>query len=100
MKIGRLALIGTILAGFTSLYSEEPASGAKDIATSTFLISGMHCQPCADAIKTALSKEKGVEKAEVQFSEKKALVSYHTSEVTPDQIIATVKAAGYDSKKE
>lgn len=99
MKTFLVATAAALFICFASVNGADTKTEG-DLTTTTFSVAGMHCQPCADSITAALTKEKGVDKAEVKFSEKKAIVSYHTSEVTPDQIIATVKAAGYDAKKE
>jgi Cu+-exporting ATPase len=56
-------------------------------------ISGMTCSSCAARIEKKLNKLQGVQ-ASVNFATEKAYVTY-AAPVTPDDILATVKATGY-----
>lgn len=61
-------------------------------------IEGMHCTSCARIIEKELSKEKGVEKVNVNFSaEKVTVVGQNIDEET---IIAVIKRAGYKARVE
>lgn len=75
------------------------ASPASDLKTEKLSVSGMHCEPCAETITTAVQKVKGVENVTVKFVEKEATVTYHAGATTVDTIIAKIKEAGYDAKK-
>ncbi len=58
-------------------------------------ISGMTCASCANRIERKLNKLDGVE-ATVNYATEKARVSY-PSTVTPEDLLATVAAAGYSA---
>jgi len=58
-------------------------------------ITGMTCASCANRIERKLNKMDGVT-ATVNYATEKARVSY-TDGVSPDDLVATVRAAGYDA---
>jgi copper ion binding protein len=61
-------------------------------------VSGMTCGGCAAAVESALGGLKGVQKASVSLEQKRAMVSFDTSVVTPDQIVQAVEKAGYKAQ--
>lgn len=52
-------------------------------------ITGMTCSRCADRIRSALEKERGVFKAEVSLEQGTALVHFKPSETTVDSILSS-----------
>ncbi len=58
-------------------------------------ISGMHCQSCATILDKALSKEKGVRSANVNFSTSKANVSFDEKQINQESLIKVIKDKGY-----
>lgn len=50
--------------------------------TTTFRIDGMHCDGCADRIRTLLGKEPGVREARVSFAEGSAAVRFNPHTVS------------------
>jgi len=63
-------------------------------------IEGMHCAACALSIENALRSLDGVSGAEVSFASESAVVTYDESKVRLRDIIAQIRKAGYDVKKE
>jgi copper ion binding protein len=61
-------------------------------------ISGMSCQHCASAVKTALEGLDGVKKAKVNLDEGKADVKYDPKKVSIQQMIQAVSEAGYSAE--
>ncbi|MBM2820310.1 MAG: Cu2 +-exporting ATPase [Candidatus Berkelbacteria bacterium] len=61
-------------------------------------LSGMHCASCAGLIERAIKKLPGIKQANVNFAAEKALVIYDENQVTLDNIIDKVKAAGYKAE--
>lgn len=59
----------------------------------TASISGMTCAHCVRAVFTSLAGVPGIDRADVTIG--KAVIE-HDGTVTPDQIRAAVKVAGYD----
>ena len=61
-------------------------------------ISGMHCASCATIIERSLKKVSGVKDANVNFASEKASVLYDESRGNLNDLIATVKDAGYKAQ--
>jgi Cu+-exporting ATPase len=60
-------------------------------------ITGMTCASCANRIERKLNKLDGVTAA-VNYATEKASVEFEASTVAPEQLVATVRAAGYDAE--
>jgi Cu+-exporting ATPase len=60
----------------------------------TFWIDGMTCQHCVQSVQRALSSVQGVQQAEVNLSEKKAVLR-HSDVFDPARAVQAVKQAGY-----
>ena len=59
-------------------------------------ITGMTCASCANRIERKLNKLDGVT-ASVNYATEKASVTFDDGAVTPDDLVETVRAAGYDA---
>jgi Cu+-exporting ATPase len=59
-------------------------------------ITGMTCASCANRIERKLNKLDGV-RATVNYATEKAAVEYDPAMVDAEQLVATVRAAGYDA---
>ena len=68
------------------------------MTTKTFDVEGMMCTHCAAHVKEALEEVEGVKSAAVSLENKQAAVTYDEATVTPTQLAAAVKEAGYDFK--
>ena len=62
----------------------------------TFRIDGMHCEGCADRIRTLLSKEPGVREARVAFATGSAEVRYNPHTVDEMRLREIVETGGFD----
>ncbi|MCL6096656.1 MAG: heavy metal translocating P-type ATPase [Patescibacteria group bacterium] len=60
--------------------------------------SGMHCASCAGLIERALKKVEGIKEAHVNFAAEKASVVYDQNQATEEDLIETVKKAGYKAE--
>jgi len=60
-----------------------------------FRIGGMDCPTCADKIREALSKLKGVERCDVQFTAEKLSLVYVPTQTTLAEIEKRVRDLGY-----
>ncbi|WP_417878071.1 heavy metal translocating P-type ATPase [Vibrio sp.] len=84
--------------------SEAPDNPLVDIppASSTqlqMLIQGMTCASCVSSVEKALTKVKGVEKAQVNLAEQSALVfTTQAPEDLHQAIVESVKQAGYQAE--
>lgn len=63
----------------------------------TLSVSGMTCATCPITVKMALSKVEGVEKAEVSFEKKQAVVTYDDAKTKVEALMEATKNAGYPS---
>ncbi|HID56535.1 TPA: copper chaperone CopZ [Candidatus Poribacteria bacterium] len=61
-------------------------------------ISGMSCQHCVHAVKSALESLDGVKKAKVSLDEGKVEVKYDPKKVSTERMIQAVSDAGYEAK--
>jgi heavy metal translocating P-type ATPase len=58
-------------------------------------IGGLHCSLCTGTIEKALGQQPGVDKVAVSLTHEQALVEYDPSQVSPDQLLGTLKDIGY-----
>lgn len=80
---------------FALAVSAMPALTATK--TVTLSVSGMTCAACPITVKAALTKVAGVEKAEVSFEKKEAVITYDGSKTNVDRLKQATKNAGYPS---
>ena len=58
-------------------------------------IEGMHCGSCAIDIKETLEERAGIEKAEVSYDDKTAVIEFDGQIIQTPTIIQTVEELGY-----
>lgn len=61
----------------------------------TFLVEGLVCVNCSSAVTAALAKLDGVRVTAVCHNTGQALVKYDADRITPQQLVATIVAAGH-----
>lgn len=66
--------------------------------TAKFQLEELTCPSCIKKIEGVLSKESGVEEAQVLFNSSKVKVKYKEEEVTPGQLANTIEKLGYPIK--
>ena len=66
-------------------------------ATKTVILSvpGMTCEACPITVKKALSKVVGVEKAEVSFEKREAVVTFDDAKTNAEALTKAIANAGY-----
>jgi Cu2+-exporting ATPase len=75
------------------------ADGAP-VAETGLRLSGMHCAACAGLIESALRRTPGVAQARVSGASERATVCWRPAETSLPDLIAAVRAAGYDAVPE
>lgn len=65
--------------------------------TVTLAVPGMTCATCPITVKIALAKVKGVEKTEVSFDKRQAVVTYDDARTTVAALTKATAGAGYPS---
>lgn len=64
--------------------------------TVIFNIDGMHCDGCAERVRTLLSKEAGVREARVSFAEGSAEVRYNPHSTSEARLREVIEKGGFD----
>lgn len=88
------ALSALIVAAATALVA-LPAAAA--LRTVTLDVPGMACQFCPITVRKALEKVPGVEKAEISFERKEAIVTFDDAKTDVAALLDATKNAGYPS---
>lgn len=63
----------------------------------TIPVLGMSCGGCAGSVQRALEKQPGVSAAAVNLGLKNATVEFDPAATTPDALVQTIRAAGYQA---
>jgi Cu+-exporting ATPase len=80
-------------SGGSALADTSPA-----VSSIALTVEGMTCASCAVAVRIALRRLNGVRDARVSVEEKRAVVSYEPTKVTPQQIVDAVNSLGYHAR--
>lgn len=59
-------------------------------------IEGMHCDGCAERIRTLLEREPGVRHAEVSLTNKQARVKFNLRKVDEGRLVEVIEIAGFE----
>ena len=78
-----------------SVALSAPAWAATN--TVTLSVPGMFCAACPITVKKALNKVEGVEKIEVHFEEREAVVTFDDAKTEVKALMKATKDAGYPS---
>src|SRR3954470_4096798 len=84
MRIESVTFAAVIAAAVISagqLYSAEPTKA-------TFLVTGLHCQPCTTTVQGSLGRVNGVKSVSVDWNTKSAKITFDES-VLPAQALAS-----------
>lgn len=65
--------------------------------TEVYDITGMHCSACSSSIERVTRKMQGVEQSDVNLPLNRLTITYDESLVTPEDIIAKIKKAGFSA---
>ena len=60
-------------------------------------VSGMTCAACPITVKKALNKVPGVEKVEIRFEQREAVVTFDDAKTNSEALTKATKDAGYPS---
>lgn len=63
--------------------------------TETIKIEGMHCEGCANRVRTLFEKEPGVREADVSYEASEARVKYNERTVSGARLRELIEQAGY-----
>ncbi len=85
-----------IVAGEPTTSRLAPSPVAN--ATNRFVVSGMHCDGCAQGITSELKRAPGVAFASVSFSNKLAIIAYDTNRISAKGLKQVIIKAGYEAE--
>lgn len=85
------------LATLIALTATLSAPAWAAIKTITLSVPGMTCDACPITVKRALSKVAGVQKAEVSFEKREAVVAFDDAKSNIEAITKATANAGYPS---
>ena len=83
------------LAALISLAATLSAPAWAATKTVTLSVPGMTCEACPITVKKALSRVGGVEKAEVSFEKREAVVTFDDAKTNADALTKATANAGY-----
>ena len=86
-KLAAIIAVATVLSA--------PAYAATK--TVTLSVSNMTCAACPITVKKALSKVDGVEKTEVSYENKEAVITYDGAKTNVEALTKATEGAGYPS---
>lgn len=85
------------LAALSALIAALSAPAWAATKTITLSVPGMTCEACPITVKKALSKVAGVQKAEVSFEKREAVVTFDDAKTSTDTLTKATANAGYPS---
>lgn len=79
----------------TTPYWVEEGVGSDGSARFRAKIGGLHCSLCTGTIEKAIGQQPGVAKVAVSLTHEQALVEYDPAQVSPAQLVGTLRDIGY-----
>jgi mercuric ion binding protein len=86
------------LAAFVALAVVFSAPAWAAAKTVTLSVSNMTCALCPITVKKALGKVEGVEKTEVNYEKKEAVVTFDDAKTSVEALTKATEGAGYPSE--
>lgn len=84
-------------SAFVALVATLSAPAWAATKTVTLSVPGMSCAACPITVKKALSKVAGVEKTEVSFEKREAVVIFDDAKTNAEALTRATENAGYPS---
>jgi Cu+-exporting ATPase len=91
--LSTLGLLGPV--GACKTQATPTAREEANLMTVIIPVEGMSCVSCAARVKKALAAIDGVGHVEVSLGERRALVRFDSSRLSPDRLVAAVNRLGY-----
>jgi len=92
-----LFLIVLLAVGSIAIPGNNAIGEEKEIEKVTLKVEGMMRSCCAEMVRSALKKVPGVKSVDVSLERKEAVVEFEKGKATTDQLIESMKAAGYQA---
>jgi copper chaperone len=78
----------------------KAAPAPAHVATASFKVEGMHCDGCADKVRTGLASAAGIVKVEVSVADKRVTVSYDADKLDVAKVAKLIDGLGYKAAAE
>jgi copper chaperone CopZ len=88
-------MVVALLMSTAPVAAEETRPVMKETALA---VSGMICSSCSTMVEKALQKLPGVASARADVKADRVSVRYDTNKVTPQQMVETLRKAGYQAR--
>lgn len=102
MKTFLLSLLVTHLVGIVSLRADDnslaansPSKQESEVVKTTFLITGLHCPPCAQTVEESLRNIKGVKSAKVDWKSKNAHIEFDEHIVSAQRLSGRIASTAH-----
>jgi len=90
----KLLLASILSFGLLPAWSDSVLAAMRTV---TLSVPGMSCEVCPITVKKSLQKVSGVDRADVSFEKKEAVVTYDDTKTTMERLIKATADAGYPS---
>ncbi len=80
--------------------SEKKAPAPAHVATASFKVEGMHCDGCADKVRSGLATKAGIVKVEVSVANKRVIVQYDADKLDVAKVAKLISDLGYKAAAE
>jgi copper chaperone CopZ len=75
--------------------SRQKSAKEHQMETALLKIDGMHCNGCAETIKSVVERQPGVQAAEVSYDRSQARILYDPEAIPERRLVAAVQKLGY-----
>src|SRR5262245_45032423 len=82
----------------TSATEKKPAPA--HVATASFKVEGMHCDGCADKVRTGLASASGIVKVDVSVADHRVTVQYDADKLDVAKVAKMISDLGYKAAAE
>ena len=82
------------------LTAAGPAQEAKKVTRAMYMVTGLHCPPCAPTVEESLKKVKGVKSVKVDYQSKNAAIEFEESAISAQEIALAMSATPHLMGKE
>ena len=85
-------IIGVVMLAAASVFITSTTLFAAQV---TINVEGMVCSACPQAVKAALERTPGVNRAKVTLESKEALVDYDEARIGPEKLVEVINKLGF-----
>ncbi|MEK7917632.1 mercury resistance system periplasmic binding protein MerP [Burkholderia contaminans] len=86
-----------LLIALVALFAALTTPAWAAMRTVTLSVPGMTCPACPITVKTALSRVEGVNRVDVHYDEREAVVTFDDTKATAQKLTDATTKAGYPS---